>query len=70
MFCLLDPSREGNPIVFASEGASGNLSGHPHDLLLTLYLPRILLDDAIWLGPYGWAKLPVPSRAQTETLQR
>lgn len=62
VFCLTDPSRPDNPIVFASEGTFASF--------ITMSLPpptssfRISSDHTIWHELCYWAKLPFPARSE------
>ena len=59
VFCLTDPSRPDNPIIFASEGML--------ELLViarpSTNAPRIQSYHAIWHELYPRSKLPIPTRA-------
>jgi hypothetical protein len=66
VFCLTDPSRPDNPIIFASQGTT------PGELWLGLALInyRIPPNNAIWNGLRPWTQLPIPSRPKDESQQR
>jgi hypothetical protein len=53
VFCLTDPSRPDNPIVFASEGKFGGIQSHG----LSLTLCRVQSNDTVWHELCHWPKL-------------
>lgn len=58
VFCLTDPSRPDNPIVFASEGIFTEVILRPNNLQVS----RIPQDNAIWHALRNWTKLPLSPR--------
>ena len=65
VFCLTDPSRHDNPIVFASEGKPLYL--HGSQSLLTQ--PRIPSDNPIWHELCAWQELSVSARSKDQSLR-
>ena len=67
VFCLTDPSRHDNPIVFASEGELHvNATWEPQ---LTDWARRIPQDNAVWDELCYWAQLSLSARPQDKSLQ-
>ena len=65
VFCLSDPSRPENPIVFASEGSfvvDCKLNGAHH--------PRISSHHSVWRRLRHWAQLSLPARPEDKSPQR
>ena len=61
VFCLTDPSRPDNPIVFASEG----MRGHPLSILTILnFFIRISSYHSIWHELCYWAELSFSPRSE------
>lgn len=62
VFCLTDPSRPDNPIVFASEGEYfiTNIASNTD-------ISRIPPDHPIWNVICYWSQLPISSRAKNES---
>ncbi len=63
VFCLTDPSRHDNPIVFTSEG------GFAHSICPAVFnlVFRISPDYAVWSELCHRAKLPISSRPENES---
>lgn len=62
VFCLTDPSRPDNPIVFASEGISPTkILDHSY-----LHVPRIPSHHAIWYVIRNWPQLSVSPRTKDQ----
>lgn len=57
VFCLTDPSRPDNPIIFASEGVYMPSSVSKMDLQSTNRTNRVSLDYTVWSEPCNRAKL-------------
>jgi hypothetical protein len=61
VFCLTDPSRPDNPIVFASEGAFMDLKTHSLKFRLIRLRGRVPPHNPIWDELCARPKLPVPT---------
>ncbi|CAG8075797.1 unnamed protein product [Penicillium salamii] len=65
VFCLTDPSRPDNPIIFASEGTFGL----PICILVITDQTRIPPHNTVWHGLCAWSKLSIPSRTKDKRQQ-
>lgn len=63
VFCLTDPSRHDNPIVFASEGRNSVRRWHFANQSL-----RVQSDDSIWHELCHWPQLSLSSRANDQSI--
>jgi hypothetical protein len=66
VFCLSDPSRADNPIIFASEGEL--ILIHNNSILANLK-DRIPPHDSVWSQLCDRSQLPLPSRSEDEPQQ-
>jgi hypothetical protein len=67
VFCLTDPSRPDNPIVFASEGLIAVLGVN---VRFALIICRISSHHSVWCRLCNRTKLPLPTRTSHESVQR